>query len=120
MFKRIALCAVGLLAVTSDAWACGACISPKLSTGSDAPVVQDAERVLFLRDPVSKISTVWVEVRYFGLATNFAWVLPVPKLPQVGAGSVAVFDALDQRMAAMADGQFAPGCGRNKRMIIGI
>lgn len=100
MFTRIVFCTSLFLAATSDVWACGACISPSLSTGSDAPVVQDAERVLFLRDPVSKISTVWVEVRYFGLAKNFAWVLPVPKLPQVGVGSVAVFDALDLRMAA--------------------
>ncbi len=100
------LCALLALAWTimgtqaGTAYACGACISPTLDTAPNQVVVQNAERVLFLRDPVSKVSTVWVEVRYSGLAKDFAWVLPVPKLPKVGVGTVAVLDALDQRMAA--------------------
>ncbi|MBI5611439.1 MAG: DUF2330 domain-containing protein [Deltaproteobacteria bacterium] len=96
----LALSAVAAATWTQPALACGACISPTLETGPNQLVVQDAERVLFLRDPLTKVSTVWVEVRYAGLAKDFAWVLPVPKLPKVGVGTVAVLDALDQSMAA--------------------
>jgi len=87
---------LGLLAGT-DALACGGCFSPPTPV-IDQTVRQDAERVLFLRDPLTKLSTVWVEVRYTGLAKDFGWVLPVPKLPKVGVGSMAVLDALDQAM----------------------
>ena len=87
------------LLASVDALACGGCFSPPTPT-IDQTVRQDAERVLFLRDPVTKLSTVWVEVRYTGLAKDFGWVLPVPKLPKVGVGSLAVLDALDQAMQA--------------------
>jgi hypothetical protein len=82
-----------------DALACGGCFSPPAPT-PDQTVLQDAERVLFVRDPLTKQSTVWVEVRYTGLATDFGWVLPVPKLPIVGVGTAAVFDAFDTTMQA--------------------
>ncbi len=92
--------AVGLLtslALPQQALACGGCFSPPSPT-PDQTVVQDAERVLFVRDEKTKKSIVWVEVRYSGLAKDFGWVLPVPKLPTVGVGSRIVFDALDSRM----------------------
>ena len=77
--------------------ACGGCFSPPAPT-VDQTVVQDAERVLFVRDEKTKKSIVWVEVRYSGLAKDFGWVLPVPKLPKVSVGSRSVFDALDAKM----------------------
>ena len=82
----------------AHAYACGGCFSPP-SPQIDQTVVQNAERVLFLRDEKTKKSTVWVEVRYSGAAKDFGWVLPVPKVPKVGVGTVAVFDALDAQMA---------------------
>ncbi len=93
------LCMGALQLPSLDAHACGGCFSPP-SPQVDQTVRQDAERVLFVRDPVTKQSTVWVEVRYTGLAKDFGWVLPVPKLPKVGVGSVTVFDAFDQTMQA--------------------
>ncbi|MSP92840.1 MAG: DUF2330 domain-containing protein [Myxococcales bacterium] len=86
------------VALPRAASACGGCFSPPSAT-TDQVVVQDAERVLFVRDAKTKQSTVWVEVRYSGLAKDFGWVLPLPKVPQVGVGSAVVFDALDTRMA---------------------
>ena len=81
--------------------ACGGCFNPPPppppTPGApviSSPVVQDAERVLFVRDEASKVSHVWVEVRYTGLAKDFGWVLPVPKLPKVGVGSVELFEHL--------------------------
>ena len=99
-FRPLALALTLLATVPAiEALACGGCFSPPTPT-IDQTVRQDAERVLFVRDPVTKVSTVWVEVRYTGLAKDFGWVLPVPKLPKVGVGSVTVFDALDQSMQA--------------------
>ncbi len=95
--------ALGLALATAPlaqtALACGGCFSPPAPT-IDQTVVQNAERVLFYRDATTKKSTVWVEVRYSGLAQDFGWVLPVPKVPKVGVGSTVVFDALDQKLRA--------------------
>ena len=97
--KRILATFLTLFAlVPAHAYACGGCFSPA-SPQIDQTVVQNAERVLFLRDEVTKLTTVWVEVRYSGLAKDFGWVLPVPKLPTVGVGTTAVLDALDAQMA---------------------
>lgn len=106
------------------ALACGGCFSPPTAT-VDQTVVQDAERVLFVRDEKTKKSVVWVEVRYSGLAKDFGWVLPVPKLPKVGVGSRIVFDALDARMRMRYAVKNRPpencrdpyeGCDGNRRM----
>ncbi len=81
--------------------ACGGCFSPP-SDDSKQTVVQNAERVLFWRNETTKTSYVWIEVVYAGLAKDFGWVLPVPKLPKVGVGTQLVFDGLDRRMGARA------------------
>lgn len=74
------------------AWACGACVSPP----GPSPIVQDAERIFFHRDPITKKSTVWVEIKYNGPANDFGWVVPMPKVPKIGVGSSYLFDRLDQ------------------------
>ena len=108
LFRLLALS--GLLVaplLAAPAYACGGCFSPPTPEVTQT-VVQNAERVLFLHDPATQISNVWVEVRYSGQAKDFGWVLPVPKLPKVSVGSVAVFDALDQAMAMRYDVQQQP------------
>ncbi|MBI5609352.1 MAG: DUF2330 domain-containing protein [Deltaproteobacteria bacterium] len=96
---RLALVSAVLLTLlgAGQAWACGGCFSPP-SPDTKQTVVQNAERVLFLRDDKTKLATVWIEVLYAGLAQDFGWVLPLPKLPKVSTGPRAVFDALDQRL----------------------
>ena len=81
--------------LAADAFACGGCFSPP---GPNL-VVQDAERILFARDPKTGNTVVTVEVRYSGPADDFAWVLPLPKKPKVGVSSSYVFDRLDQATA---------------------
>ncbi|MBM4345679.1 MAG: DUF2330 domain-containing protein [Deltaproteobacteria bacterium] len=97
----IAAC-VGVSLVPRVGLACGGCFGAPIAPGEpvNQAVLQNAERVLFVRDVVTKQSTVWVEVRYAGLAQDFGWVLPVPKLPKVGVGVAKVFDALDVAMRA--------------------
>lgn len=92
---------VTTLGAAQSAWACGGCFSPPVPQGGNTlqTVVQDAERVVFHQDPKTKQSTVWVEVRYTGLAEDFGWVLPLPKQPTVTVGSSLLFDRLDARMA---------------------
>lgn len=91
------LVTLGLIAQAELALACGGCVYPG-GDGEKQTVVQNAERVLFLRDNKTKKSTVWIEVNYSGAAKDFGWVVPVPKLPVVGVGSRSVFDVLDARM----------------------
>jgi len=97
--------------------ACGGCFSPPVPPGQteNQVVVQDAERVLFARDAKTGVSTVWVEVKYSGLAKEFGWVLPLPKQPKVGVGSKLVFDALDARMAPKFTTVLEPGDDENCR-----
>ena len=97
--KRSILPLLALAAsLPAHAYACGGCFSPP-APQIDQTVVQNAERVLFMQDPATQLTTVWVEVRYSGLAKDFGWVLPVPKLPTIGVGNTAVLDALDAQMA---------------------
>lgn len=89
-----ALCLITAL-LPREALACGGCFSPP----GPGLVVQDAERVLFHRDPGTKVTTAWVEVRYSGPAKDFGWVLPLPKQATVSVGPSYLFDRLDQAAA---------------------
>ena len=96
-----ALVALATLVAPGRADACGGCFSPVPPSAPGLPpnpqaVLQDAERVIFLRDDTTKTSTVWVEVRYTGLASEFGWVLPLPKQPTVSVGTSAGLDRLDK------------------------
>ena len=68
--------------------------------------------MFFHHDPKTKLSTVWVEVRYSGLAEDFGWVLPLPKQPTVTVGTSWLFDRFDDRMApkVLAKVQGAENC----------
>lgn len=81
-----------------EVYPCGGCFSPP-GRQSNQLVLQNAERIFFHQDPANKKSIAWVEVRYSGLAKDFAWVLPLPAIPKVGVGTSWVFDQLDQRFA---------------------
>ena len=79
---------------TEPAHACGGCFSSSAAAGPGA-VLQSAERVLFARDPLTKTSLAWIEIRYTGLAQDFAWVIPLPAAPKVGVGTSFAFNRLD-------------------------
>jgi hypothetical protein len=88
--------AMTLAMVPTQVLACGACFAPQPNVPTDKiQVLQQAERILFTRDDKTKKSVVWVEIKYDGPATGFAWVVPVPKKPVVGVGTSYLFDRLD-------------------------
>lgn len=57
------------------------------------PVSQTAERIVFVKHDDGTITAV-IQILYEGPARNFAWLLPVPGVPQVAVSSGAVLDAL--------------------------
>jgi hypothetical protein len=56
------------------------------------PVDQSAERIIFTVDP-GQISA-YVQINYTGDAPNFAWVVPVPSVPEVDVAEMSSFDEL--------------------------
>jgi hypothetical protein len=60
-----------------------------------AGVLQAAERIVFVDDGEGNITTV-VQIQYTGTADAFAWVLPVPGVPEVGVSSNIAFTRLQQ------------------------
>jgi len=109
VFCAVLLCA-SLALLPRPALACGGCFIP----ASSSAVVQDAERILFVQDPATKKSVVWVEVKYNGPGGDFGWVLPLPKQPKVGVGTSYLFDRLDAATAPRFNTTTLPGenCGR--------
>jgi hypothetical protein len=93
--RRAWLCggALGLGLVVAQpvqqAAACGG-----LFCSSQSPVNQAAERIIFSFDRPAKRVTAVVEILYQGPAEKFAWVLPVPGIPEIGVSSGALLDRL--------------------------
>jgi hypothetical protein len=75
----------------SAAQACGG-----LFCSSANPVNQAAERIVFSFDRSAKKVTAVVEILYAGPSEKFAWVLPVPGVPEVGVSTSALLDRLQQ------------------------
>lgn len=112
------LCVAGLGALMLTVWpgradACGGFFC------SQVPVLQTAERVVFEME--GDEVTAYIQLQYQGTDPNFAWVIPVPEVPEVevGVGS-GMFDALEAQTRPIFMGQAAPaavladssaGCG---------
>jgi hypothetical protein len=75
----------------SVAQACGG-----LFCSSANPVNQAAERIIFSFDRAAKKVTAVVEILYSGPSEKFAWVLPVPGIPEIGVSTSALLDRLQQ------------------------
>lgn len=66
---------------------------------SQTPVTQAGEHLLFAVDRDSNGTThvtAHIQVQYTGAAPDFAWVLPLPSVPELSTGSNAVFTTLRQ------------------------
>ena len=85
----LALLASSLLPAT-NALACGGFFC------SSIPVDQSKERIVFAIDDEAGEVEVHVQIFYAGPAPEFAWVVPVPAVPEVGVSSDQMFNLVSQ------------------------
>ncbi|MGA1197585.1 MAG: DUF2330 domain-containing protein, partial [Candidatus Latescibacterota bacterium] len=60
---------------------------------SNVPINQATERILFVKRTDGKITT-HVQIQFSGSKTDFAWILPVPSVPELGISHNNVFQQL--------------------------
>src|SRR5262245_37275560 len=91
----LALCSASalLLAEPSVAQACG-CLSPPAVTEGSFAVNQSAEQIIFETEP--GWVTAHVLIKYAGDPAQFAWIVPVPEVPELGISPVTAFGILDR------------------------
>lgn len=78
------------LAAPARVSACGG-----LFCNNNQPVNQTAERIVFAKGDDGYVTAV-VEILYEGPSERFAWVLPVPGIPEIGVSSQQMFDRLQR------------------------
>lgn len=110
---RIALApVVGLALVMSThtpADACG-CLSPPVPTVSEAEyaVNQQAEQIIFEVEP--GYVTAHVLIRYQGDPSKFAWIVPVPSVPDLSLSESLTFALLDDATAPIVSARATSLC----------
>ncbi|MGB5350168.1 MAG: DUF2330 domain-containing protein [Polyangiales bacterium] len=80
--------ALSLLTPATPAQACGG-----LFCSATAPVNQAAERIIFSKNADGTVTAV-VQIQYEGPSEEFAWVLPVPGIPDIEVSSDLAFTRL--------------------------
>src|SRR5687767_12153013 len=94
----LALTTAAALLVTNPriADACG-CLSPPAVTEGAYAVNQSSEQIIFEVEP--GWVTAHVLIRYAGDPASFAWIVPVPEVPELAISPVSAFGILDQLTA---------------------
>src|SRR5215207_7217552 len=87
-----------LLVDTPAAYACG-CLSPPAVTEGDYAVNQSAEQIIFEVEP--GWVTAHVLIKYAGDPASFAWIVPVPEVPELGISPVSAFGLRDKATAPL-------------------
>ena len=79
----------------------------------NVPVDQTGENIVFVADGTTVQA--FVQVQYQGEATEFAWIIPTPSLPEVGVSSDAIFPYFAQfyRREAYLNATSHGTCGRD-------
>jgi len=72
------------------------------------PVDQAAERVIFTMDEGTV--TTYVQINYVGAAEDFAWILPVPAVPQIDTAQTVTFQDLDRLTQPLYLAPSPPDC----------
>ncbi len=111
MRKTHGMMGMTLLAVAAfapqEAEACGCFAAPTPAE----PVVQAGERIVFGYSD-GKV-TAHIQIQYEGAASDFAWMLPMPAVPEFRLGSEELFNALEDttRPQFILTPQQGEGCG---------
>ena len=93
----VAVVSAVLVLASADALACGCFAGPTTAT---TPVIQAGERILFAVQN-GKV-TAHIQIQYQGDAKDFGWLLPLPSVPVLKAGT----DELFTQLAATTDPRF--------------
>ena len=109
--KKVARLSASLLALAAPllapavAQACGGFFC------QNVPVDQTGENIVFVADGTTVQA--FVQVQYQGEATEFAWIIPTPSLPEVGVSSDAIFPYFAQayRREAYQNTTYHGTCG---------
>lgn len=59
-----------------------------------SPVDQSAERIIFVQEDAETVTS-YVEITYQGEPQDFAWIVPVPSVPELDVWHAGAFNALD-------------------------
>ncbi len=78
-----------VLAIPEDARACG-CFAPP---DPSRPVVQAGERIVFAYEEGKVIAH--IQIQYQGDAEEFAWLLPLPSVPELKLGAEELFTQIE-------------------------
>lgn len=76
--------------------ACG-CVSPPAVTSGDFAVNQRAEQIIFEVEP--GWVTAHVLIKYSGKPESFAWIIPVPEVPELALSPSSAFGLIDKATA---------------------
>jgi hypothetical protein len=87
-----------LVAQTPVAEACG-CLSPPAVTEGDFAVNQSAEQIIFEVEP--NWVTAHVLIKYAGDPAQFAWIVPVPEVPELAISPVSAFGIIDNQTSPL-------------------
>src|SRR5215213_9736795 len=85
-----------LLVDTPAADACG-CLSPPAVTEGEYAVNQRAEQIIFEVEP--GWVTAHVLIKFAGDPAKFAWIIPVPEVPELAISPLSAFGLLDRATA---------------------
>ncbi|MDQ3338360.1 MAG: DUF2330 domain-containing protein [Myxococcota bacterium] len=96
---------------SSVAEACG-CLSPPAVTEGDYAINQSAEQIVFEVEP--GWVTAHVLIRYAGDPSQFAWLVPVPEVPELGVSPSSAFGLLDRATAPITRIQTTDLCPRSE------
>jgi hypothetical protein len=90
--------------------ACG-CFSPPVNE-ADYAVNQSAEQIIFEVEP--GWVTAHVLIRYAGDPSQFAWIVPVPEVPELGVSPASAFGLLDRVTAPITNVQVEDICPKTE------
>lgn len=96
-----------MLADMRRAEACG-CLSPPAVTAGDYAVNQRAEQIIFEVEP--GWVTAHVLIKYAGAPESFAWIVPVPEIPELDISPVTAFGLIDRASAPFVNVQTEDIC----------
>ena len=96
---------------SSVAEACG-CLSPPAVTEGQYAINQSAEQIVFEVEP--GWVTAHVLIRYAGDPSQFAWIVPVPEVPELGISPSSAFGLLDRATALITRMELDDICPRSE------